>query len=221
MLPYDRDDQPDPLDAQVAPAPPAPTDMPATPVRSRMAGVLAGLLVLLVGGVGIGASRVARGIENVSISQQFYDRIPVGAEAADVERMLPTGDSVLTNDLKRVRGTHTAEQPLSVLPRRQHPIRADDRVPLPLRRQPAHREDQVRGSVYPMGKLPPYQLMHGRSARSVFPSPPDCARANNGLEPSGGRAGRGSTGALTTAKTANSRPKTRPRLASSVATWTV
>ena len=104
MLPYDRDDQPDPLGAQVAPAPSAPMDMPATPVRSRLAGVLAGLLVLLVGGVGIGASRLARGIENVSISQQLYDRTPVGAEAADVERMLPAGDSVLTNDLKRFGG---------------------------------------------------------------------------------------------------------------------
>ena len=104
MLPYDRDDQPDPLGAQVAPAPSAPIDMPATPVRSRLAGVLAGLLVLLVGGVGIGASRLARGIENVSISQQLYDRTPVGAEAADVERMLPAGDSVLTNDLKRFGG---------------------------------------------------------------------------------------------------------------------
>jgi hypothetical protein len=43
-------------------------------------------------------------VENVSISQDLYDRIPVGADAADVERVLPSGDSVLTNDLKRLGG---------------------------------------------------------------------------------------------------------------------
>jgi signal transduction histidine kinase len=117
MLPYHGGDDPraapvpaqradqrraEPPRAEATGAPPA--GMPATPVRSRTAALLAGLLVLVVGGVGIGASRVARGVQNVSISQEQYDRIPLGAEATDVERVLPSGDSVLTNDLKRVGG---------------------------------------------------------------------------------------------------------------------
>jgi signal transduction histidine kinase len=101
MLPYERLAAVDP---PVVDAPPPAPDAPATPWRSRVTGLLAVLLVLVVGGVGIGASRFARGLANVSISHDLYDRIQVGADAADVERMLPSGESVLTEDLKKLGG---------------------------------------------------------------------------------------------------------------------
>jgi hypothetical protein len=95
------------LDA--APAVPVPvdaavTDRPATPVTSRTAALLVGLLVLVVGVTGLGASQVARGIQAVSIDQSLYDRIAVGTDAAEVRRLLPGNGSLLTNDLKRAGG---------------------------------------------------------------------------------------------------------------------